>query len=233
VKKLFVVCPALLLIILNTPSFADLTSPTLVFKMTADKTTLLPDETTTMHVWAWVYDPLGIEKPDNGIDAWQLDLSVDNTGVISIVSLDILTPDRDHGFPSYRESSLNNPFTGEVREVGAARQNPLGPSLVGVGVDNDIDNPANYYEMCNFTIKASSSPLASSAAYTISNDGGGGWFGILTDGTELDSDSPIAYGDTYFYADGSDNVITIVPEPGTLVLLGSMAVVALHRRRKT
>jgi hypothetical protein len=228
-SKLKLACFAtFVLLFFNVVSSADLVDPTLVFKMTADKTTLSPSEQTTAHIWAWIYTPTGIEKPDNGLDTWQLDLSVDTNSVIKIVSLNVLAPNPDPTWPAYH--SLNTPITGEARRVAAIQINPGDPSLTGVGVDDDIDNSANYSEICNFTIQAIGAP-STSAAYTIMNDSGDGWFGILADGTEFDNDSTIAYGDTYFYASGSDNVFTIVPEPATVVLFAIASVFALRRRK--
>jgi hypothetical protein len=210
-----------------------LTNPTLVFKMTADKTALMPDETTTVHIWAWIYTPAGIEKPNKGLDTWQLDLSVDNTDVISITSLNVLAPNPNPAWPAYQVSSLNNPVTGEVRQVAVSQITTNAPSLIGVGVNNDIDNAANYSEICRFTIQAAQTPLASSATYTIKNDGGSGWFGILADsaGTTFDNSDSSAYGGTYFYAAGSEHVFTITPEPASMVLLATAAAFALRRRK--
>ncbi len=230
-SKLKLICFAtFVLLFLNAVSSADLVDPTLVFKMTADKTALSPGEQTTGHIWAWIYTPAGIEKPDNGLDTWQLDLSVDTNNVIEIVSLNVLAPNPNPAYPPYNPDSLNTPITGEVRRVAVVQLVVGAPSLTGVGVDDDIDNPVNYSEICNFTIRAIGAP-STSAAYTIMNDGGGGWFGILTDGTEFDNDSTSAYGDTYFYAPGSDHVFTIVPEPATVVLFAIASVFALRRRK--
>ncbi len=225
---------AFLLVALNTAMSVTLTGPTLVFKMTADKTALLPGESSTAHVWAWIYDPAGIEQPDNGLAAWQLDLSVDNTGVISIVpgSINMLAPVRNPALPPWDVASLNNPVTGELRKVAISALDPTGPSTVGVGHDLDITHHANYSEIFNFTVQASLSPLHTTATYTIMNDGAG-WFGILPRpgaGTYFDSSDPEDYGDTCFYTEGSDNVFTIVPEPGTLLLLSAMTVLSLRRR---
>ncbi|MCJ7777571.1 MAG: PEP-CTERM sorting domain-containing protein [Sedimentisphaerales bacterium] len=231
-SKLKLTCFAtLVLLFFNAASSADLVNPTLVFKMTADKTALLPGEQTTGHIWAWIYTPTGIEEPNNGLDTWQLDLSVDTTSVIEILSLNVLAPNPNPAYPPYQLASLNNPITGEVRRVAVSQLVTGAPSLTGVGVDNDIDNPANYSEICNFTIRAIQDPLASSASYTIMNDGGGGWFGILADSKEFDNESITAYGGTYFYASGSDHVFTIIPEPATVVLFAAAAAFALRRRK--
>jgi hypothetical protein len=229
-KLKFIFFATLVLLFFNVVSSADLVDPTLVFKMTADKTTLSPDEQTVVHLWAWIYTPDGIEKPDNGLDTWQLDLSVDTTNVIEIVSLNVLAPNPNPAYPPYNPASLNNPITGEVRRVAVIQLNVGAPSLTGVGIDDNIDNPANYSEICNFTIQAIGAP-STSAAYTIMNDGGGGWFGILADGAEFDNESITADGGTSFYASGSDHVFTIVPEPATVVLFAIASAFTLRRRK--
>jgi hypothetical protein len=228
--KLIIYLAILVLLFFNAVSSATLVDPTLVFKMTADKTALSQDEQTVVHIWAWIYSPTGIEQPDNGLDTWQLDLSVDNTGVIEIESLSVLAPNPNPAyFPPYNVASLNNPITGEVRGVAAIQLVVGAPSLTGVGVDNDIDNPANYSEICNFTIQAIGAPSAS-ATYTIMNEGTG-WFGYLADGTLFDNTDITADGDTYFYDSGSDHVFTIIPEPATVVLFAIASVFALRRRK--
>jgi hypothetical protein len=224
------ILPILALFCLCSVTTAALTDPTLVFKMTADKTSLMPNEQTTVHIWAWIYTPAGIEKSNNGLDTWQLDLSVDNTNVISITSLNVLSPNPDPSWSAYLAPSLNNPITGEVKSVAATQIVPVAPSLTGVGIDDNIDNIANYSEICSFTIQAFANPAASSTTYTIMNEGGG-WFAYLADGTEFDNLSFNKYGDTYFYAAGSQNVITIVPEPASMVLLATAAAFALRRRK--
>jgi hypothetical protein len=185
-----------------------------------------------VHVWAWIYTPTGIEKPNKGLDTWQLDLSVDNNGVIEILDLDVLAPNPSPSFPAYK--SLNVPITGEAQRVAVTQIVGGAPSYTGVGDDDNIDNPDNYSEICRFTIRAFEEPLTSTAAYTIMNDSGNGWFGILadTDGTLFDNDDHSAYGDTYFYAAGSDNVFTIVPEPATVVLFAIASAFALRRRKQ-
>jgi PEP-CTERM motif len=228
------ILPILTLFCLSSVSVAGLTltNPTLVFKMTADETSLMPGETTTVHIWAWIYTPAGIEKPNKGLDTWQLDLSVNNTNVISITSLSVLAPNPNHAYPAYQSSSLNNPVTGEVRQVAVSQIVTGAPSLIGVGVDNNIDNAANYSEICSFVIKAAQNPAASSAAYTIMDEGAG-WFGILANsaGTTFDNSDNSAYGGTYFYAAGSQHVFTIIPEPASMVLLATAAAFALRRRK--
>ncbi|MGD0078048.1 MAG: PEP-CTERM sorting domain-containing protein [Sedimentisphaerales bacterium] len=236
-NKAYVCLTMLSLFCFCSVSYAALTNPTLVFKMTADDTTLTPGEQTTVHVWAWIYTPTGIEKPNKGLDTWQLDLSVDNTNVIQIVSDSIhtLAPSpRYTGTPEYQLSSLNNPVTGEVRSVTVVQLVPGAASTAGVGFDDDIDNLNNYTEICRFTIQAMQAPHLSSATYTIMDEGTG-WFGLLADSiqnpTTFDNSDSSAYGGTYFYADGSQNTFTIVPEPATIGLFATAAAFALRRRK--
>lgn len=207
-----------------------ISNPTLVFKMTADKTSLTPGEQTTIHIWAWIYSSSGMEKPNNGLDTWQLDLHLNNTGVIEIKSLNVLAPNPNLAFPAYQLSSLNNPLTGEVRSVAASQISTGAPSLTGIGVDNNIDNANNYSEICRFVIQARQNPLAYSTTYTIMNEGAG-WFGYLANGELFDNSDITANGGTYFYAAGSNNVFTIVPEPTTLSLIMAAAAFSLRRRK--
>jgi hypothetical protein len=231
-KKVYACLTILSLFCFCSISLAALTSPTLVFKMTADDTTLTPGEQTTVHVLAWIYTPAGIEKPNKGLDTWQLDLSVNNNNVISMTSLNVLAPNPNTSWPAYQQSSLNNPVTGEVRQVGVTQVTTNAPSLTGVGVDDNIDNAANYSEICRFTIQAAQNPAASSATYAIMNEGAG-WFGILadSDGTTFDNSDSSAYGGTFFYAAGSNKPFTIIPEPASMVLLATAAAFALRRRK--
>jgi hypothetical protein len=198
--------------------------------MTADKTSLMPNEQTTVHIWAWVYTPAGISTPDNGLDTWQLDLSVNNTNVLSITSLTVLAPNPNTAYQPYQASSLNNPVTGEVRGVAVVQKVMGAASSVGVGTDNNINNSANYSEICRFNIKASQNPQASSATYTIMDEGTG-WFAYLSDGTLFDNSDITADGGTYFYTGGSQNVFTVIPEPTSLTLLLTAAAFAIRRRK--
>jgi hypothetical protein len=231
VSACFGILPILTLFCLSSVSIAAFTTnPTLVFKMTADKTALLPGEQTAVHIWAWIYTPDGMEKPNNGLDTWQLDLSVNNNNVISITSLTVLAPNPSTSYPPYQISSLNNPITGEVRSVAVVQKVYGAPSLTGVGMDDNIDNQDNYTEICQFMIQAMLTPESSSATYTIMNEGTQ-WFGYLADGTLFDNDDISANGGTFFYAAGSDNEFTIIPEPASMVLLATAAAFALRRRK--
>jgi len=229
----------LLIIAFVVPVSADLTSPTLVFRMSADDTTLTPGQATTVHVWTWIYDTSGAPQPDNGLDSWAMDLDVDNTGVIQISDINLLAPDPDWDYSGWNDTSLNNPVTGEVRELLVNQEVYNAPSYVGVGVDADIDNWDNYTEIFYFTIQADMSPSASTATYTLTDDGGGLFWGVMVDDDsdpfndrEFENGNPSAYGGVYFYGDGSDNVFTIVPEPSSLLLLAGMAGFGLSRRRR-
>ncbi|MFH1370151.1 MAG: PEP-CTERM sorting domain-containing protein [Planctomycetota bacterium] len=230
--KLHTYLSVIILLCLCSISFAGL-DPSLVFKMTADKTDLLPGEQTTVHVWAWIYDTAGVQLLDNGLEAWQTDLSVDNTGVIQIVGgINFLAPDPAPGWSQWDAGSVNSPITGEIRQVQTIQQVWGAPSYTGVGVDNDIDNPLNYSEIFNFTIEAISSIADSKATYTLMDDGGGLFYGYLTDGTSFDNDDLSAYGGVYFYDTGSANVFTIVPEPASMVLFVTAAAFAMRRRKR-
>jgi len=196
---------------------------TLHFKMTASKTTLTVGEGVTVTVSAWVDDPMA--SPNNGLITWQADLSVDNTGVVeitktgSVADITLLAPsDRDPTFSGWNSTSVNSPITGEVREVVAIQNNISNPSYVGVG---------GYTDIFTFNIKA----LANGAAtYTICDDGGGLFFGMLGDLTEYDNS--VTPGSVVFDAQNSNNTFTVIPEPTTLAIFVCAGLLAALRRKK-
>lgn len=230
-SKLRLVCFAVLALhFFNAVSFAGL-----VFKMTADQgdlghpiTALGVGEKVNVHVWAWVDD--AIAEPDNGLDTWQMDLDVDNTGVIQITktsgvaNIILIAPDPDPDWSGWDEDSVNNegdPYfgaTGEVREVVVTQEVVGAPSYTGVG---------GYSEIFSFQIEALE---VGTTTYTLKKNFPDGLFlGILADGTEFDYD--IDPESVYFDAPSSDNVFTVVPEPGSLLIMTLMAGFALKSRK--
>jgi hypothetical protein len=230
-SRLKLICfVAFALHLFNAVSFAEL-----IFKMTADQgdlghpiTALEIGEKVNVHVWAWVND--AIAEPDNGLDTWQTDLDVDNTGVIQITKtgdiadITLIAPDPDMDWSGWDELSVNNegdPYfgaTGEVREVVVIQKNVGAASYTGVG---------GYSEIFSFQIEALG---AGTATYTLKKNFPGGLFlGILADGTEFDYDANPA--SVYFDAPSSDNVFTVVPEPGSLLIMAFMAGFALRSRK--
>jgi hypothetical protein len=189
------------------------------FKMTAPKTTLTIGEETTVTVSAWVND--SIAEPNNGLDTWQLDLSVNTTGVIEITKntdpdgdITLLAPDPDMGYSGWDEISVNLPITGEVRSVAVAQEVIGYPSYTGVG---------DYSDIFKFKLKAIA---PGTATYTICDDGGGGFFAYLTDDTYYAGSTII------FDAGASNNVFTVVPEPVSLAVFAFAAFLAVLRKKQ-
>ncbi len=187
------------------------------FKMTAPKTTLAIGEEVLVTVSAWVDDPVAL--PDNGLDTWQLDLSVDNTGIIEITKtgadadITLLAPDPDMDWSGWNEASVNSPTTGEVRGVGVVQQEIGAPSLTGVG---------GYSDIFTFNIKG----LAEgTAVYTICDDTGGGFLAYLADNT-------LYMGSSIIFDEGSSNTFTVVPEPVTFTLFALAGIAASFRKNK-
>lgn len=209
-------------------------SAALSFKMTCDKgdrghliTGLEIGEKVNVHVWAWVNDSRA--EPNNGLDTWQMDMDVDNTGVIkitktgSVANITLIAPDPDPGWSGWDEASVNNegtPYfgaTGEVREV-VVIQNAVGaPSYTGVG---------GYSEIFSLQIEALG---AGTATYTLKKFTDGLFLGILADGTEFDYDDDPS--SVYFDATVSEHVFTVVPEPGSLLIMAFMAGFALRSHK--
>jgi hypothetical protein len=230
-SKLKLICFAtLVLLFFNAVSFADL-----LFKMTSEEgnlghpiTGLVIGEKVNVHVWAWVND--AIAEPDNGLDTWQMDMDVDNTGVIQITktggvaNIDLIAPDPDPLWSGWDEASVNNegsPYfgaTGEVREVVVTQDVVSAPSYTGVG---------GYSEIFSFQIEAIG---VGTATYTLKKNFPGGLFlGMLADGTEFDYD--IDPGSVYFDATVSEHVFTVVPEPASLLIMAFITGLALRNRR--
>ncbi len=223
-SRLKLICFAVLALhFFNTISFAEL-----IFKMTADQgdlghpiTALEIGEKVNVHVWAWVNDV--IAEPNNGLDTWQMDLDVDNTGVIQITKtgdvadITLIAPDPDMEWSGWDESSVNSPITGEAREVVVTQQITGAPSYTGV---------SEYSEIFSFQVEAIG---VGTAIYTLKDDGGELFLGILADGTEFDYN--IDPDSVYFDAPSSDNVFTVVPEPGSLLIMAFMAGFALRSRK--
>jgi hypothetical protein len=188
--------------------------------MSAPKTTLAVGENITVTVSAWVDD--AIASPDNGLDTWQLDLSVNNTGVIeitktgSIADITLLAPDPDPTWSGWDETSVNSLVSGEVRSVAVTQRIFGNPSSVGVG---------GYTNIFTFDIQAMS---AGTASYTICDDGGGLFYGALVNGTEYE------YGSVVFDSESSNRTFTVVhvPEPMSLAIFALAGSLAAIRRRK-
>jgi len=209
-----------LLVVLIVLSVNSASAGVLHFKMTAPKTTLAIGETTTVTVLAWVYD--SIASPSNGLDTWQLDLSVDDTGIIDITKtagvadITLLAPNPDPAWSDWKHSTVNTPVTGEVRAVAVNQLVVGAPSYTGVG---------GFSQIFTFQIEGLA---AGTATYTITNDGEG-CFGILSGGTEYDNS--VTPGSVVFDAESSNNTFTVIPEPTTLAIFAFAGLLAALRRK--
>jgi hypothetical protein len=194
------------------------------FKMTAPKTTLTVNEEVAVTVSAWVDDP--IASPNNGLITWQVDLSVNNTGILEITKTGTVAditllapPDQDTTFSTWDYESVNSPITGEVREVVVVQRIISNPSYVGV---------EEYTDIFTFNIQALS---VGTAVYTIRDDGGGLFFGMLVNRTEYDND--VISGSVVFDASTSDHIFTVVsvPEPISLTIFAFAGLLAALRKK--
>jgi len=181
----------------------------LLVKMTAEKTTLLQNEetTVTLHAWANFASATG----QNGLNAWQLDVSVNLGGVVQVTGVQLLAPTpwsaADSGY-----TSLNSPLSGQIKYLHLVTQSLPQNSTVGVG---------GYTPIASFNIKAIGQ-AGQSVAYSIPT--GDDFLGILADGTTILNG--------VFDSANSQTVFTIVPEPSSLLILSGLAVVGMFRRSR-
>ena len=210
-KKLVLIFSVVVSVLFSAHSYAAL-----VFKITSDKTTLTLGQTTTMHVWGWANDPLATGT--NGLVDWELSLNVDNSGIVKITKesningdITILAPAPYSTLVSnWSYSSVNSPKTGQVGGVNALRD-PDTESTTGIGT---------YTELFQFNIKAIGE---GAITYSMTN-----MLGDLVDYTAYNSGN----GTALFNANGSDNVLTVVPEPSSLVILSGLWAAGFLTRRK-
>ncbi len=191
---------------------------TLHYKMMAPTTDLTIGQAITVTVSAWIEGGTGT----NGLDTWQLDLDVDSSGVIAITenagvaNINLIAPDPDPTFSGWDAMSVNNPETGEVRQI-AVSQNTVGaPSLTGIG---------GYSDVFTFEIVALAPGVVT---YLLGDFGGTGFFAFTADDDYYDGTNSV------FDTDLSDNVFTItaVPEPASIVLFMFAGITAALKRKK-
>ncbi|HOK66282.1 MAG TPA: PEP-CTERM sorting domain-containing protein [Anaerohalosphaeraceae bacterium] len=205
-KKLFLRAGLLFAFIFTSSSFGALS-----FKMTADKTTLTVGQTTKVSLFAYAEEAAGM----NGLNSWQLSAFVSGTGMLKVVpgSLNVIKPFA----ADVLTAGINSP-SGAIRDLSMTSVNAGIDSSLGVG---------GYQKIAEFTVEALG---AGQVVYTL-GDGGGGFGGILRDYNPL---NPATWGNMLggvFNEAESQRVFTIVPEPASLVLLGSMGLMVLKARR--
>jgi hypothetical protein len=211
-KKLVLVFSVALVLLFSVHSDASL-----VFKITSDQSSLTVGQTTTMHVWGWANDPLATGT--NGLNTWQFSALVDTTGVVEVVSgsVEFLSP-TPYSSDDSKFTSINASKTGTINYLRLITNSVPQDSSAGVG---------GYTEIASFDIKAIGA-VRSSVTYTLGGDNFGG---NLRDYIPSFDESYILSGS--FNATASQNIVTIVPEPSTLILLSGLWMTGfLTRRRK-
>jgi hypothetical protein len=189
----------------------------LVFKITSDQTLLTIGQTTTMHVWGWADDSAATGT--NGLVDWELSLIVNNGGVVEITKdgnvkgdITILAPSPFSTItPNWNQASVNATRTGQVSGVNALR-NPDDVSSTGIG---------DYSELFRFNIKAVGEGMVT---YGMSN--------MLGDLVDFETAFDSGDGSAVFNAAESSNILTVVPEPTTLVILSGFGIAGFLSRRK-
>jgi len=206
----------LLLFSLNGESFANA-----VFKLTASQNTLGVSDTAVIGLWA------NIEEQSsglNGINVWQLDMRVDVDDVISVTDVQVLQPaPLDPMLPEY--GSINSTFDGNVLGIGGGVMSAPQDSSVGVG---------GFTLLANITVQAIG---VGQTTYSLNGDTAGFyvWLRDYFAMGDPQSDYNASYASPYkaVFEPTPDNahVFTVVPEPGTFILLGCMALAASSRRK--
>ncbi len=195
----------LLFILISTSSFGALS-----FKMTAAKTTLAIGETTVVTLFAFAEDAVGL----NGLNSWQLSAFASGTGMLKVVpgSVNVVRPFA----ADVMWSSINAPM-GTIRDLSMTSTAARVDSALGVG---------SYHKIAEFVVEAVE---VGQVVYSLGN-GGAGYGGLLRDYNPL---NPMTWGNMLegvFNAAESQRAFTIVPEPGTLLLLGSMGLMVFRTR---
>ncbi len=187
-------------------------SAALYFKMTADKTVLAVGETAVVSLFAYAEEASGL----NGLNNWQMSVNVSGSGTLTVVSgsVSVVKPFA----ADVLVGSVNSPL-GAIRDLSLTAIPPGIDSSLGVG---------GYHKIAEFTVEAVG---VGQVLYTLGN-GGSGFGGILRDYNPLNAATWGNMLEGVFNAAESERVFTIIPEPMTLVLLGSMGLIALNTRPK-
>jgi len=225
-SKLKLVCFAVLALhFFNAVSFANL-----LFQMTATQNTLTVGEEATIGIWANIEEePNGL----NGLNLWQLDMVADVPDVVKVktdgtipgTEIDFIAPspqDPDGtGWASVNQDVNDNVFEGNVLGLGATLATMPDDSDTGIG---------GFTLLVEVTIEGIAS---GTVEYDLVDalEMGGGFYGVLRDYFEEEE------GNYYDIMDGNlqfvpgNNVFTVVPEPGSLLIMALMAGLALKSRK--
>lgn len=207
-KKFFLRAGLLFTFIITSSSFGALS-----FKMTADKTTLAVGQTAVVSLFAYAEEAAGL----NGLNSWQLSAFVSGTGTLKVVpgSLTVVKP-----FPAdVLFGNINSPM-GTIRDLSLTAFSAGTDSSLGVG---------GYHKIAEFAVEA---VAVGEVVYSLA-DGGTGFGGVLRDYNPL---NPTTWGNVlggvFNEADSQRifRIVSVVPEPTSLILLGSMGLMVFRAR---
>jgi len=208
-SKLKLICfAALAFHFFNAVSFAGL-----LFQITATKNTLTPGEEATISIWAYIEEEL---EEGNGLNVWQLDMAVNTDGVVQVSADPVLIAPTPID-PASGWLSLNTDSTGNVYGLGVFTPGPQ-DSDTGVG---------GFSLLAQVTIEAIGA-VGEQVTYELTDyTHTTGFWGALRDDTMMPS---YVYPDNVQFLPGN-NVFTVVPEPGSLLIMALMAGLALRSRK--
>ena len=196
-----------LLLLFNSTSFANV-----IFKITADSSTIPLGQPAILSIWADVEEEAtGL----NGINVWQLDMVVNTGGIVSATNVNLIAPTpMDAG--SGGSMTFDTDLTGNIYEMGAATTG---------SVDSSTGVPG-FSLLAEVTIEAIG---VGTVEYRLVDrlGAGSGFYAILREGEYYDADldpPEKAVSENEFYA------FTVVPEPVSLLLF-SGAAIALRSRK--
>jgi hypothetical protein len=196
------------LLFFNAVSSADL-----VFQMTADKYTLTSGEEATISIWAKIEEEV---QPGYGLNAWQLDMVADTSGVVQADANLLIAPTPIDDGSGWLSSNVDS--TGNVYGLGVFTSGGSKLSDTGIG---------GFSLLAQVTIEAIGT-AGQQVTYELTDyTGTTGFWGALRNDT---SGPSYVYPDNVQFLSGN-NVFTIVPEPTSLLLMTLSAGLALRGRR--
>ncbi|MEJ5259612.1 MAG: PEP-CTERM sorting domain-containing protein [Anaerohalosphaeraceae bacterium] len=167
-------------------------------------------ETTLVTLFAYAEEASGL----NGLNSWQLSAFASGTGTLKVVagSVNVVRPFA----ADVLWTSINAPM-GTIRN--------LSMTSIAAGVDSAL-GVGGYHKIAEFAVEAVE---VGQVVFSL-GDGGAGYGGLLRDYSPV---NPMSWNNMLggvFNAAESQRVFTIVPEPGSLLLLGSMGLMVFRAR---